>query len=121
MPADVAQCLRRLDNYAARLANTVAMLSPTSTTVPNVMHFVWVGGSEVGLNQRDYMNIWREVLAPQGCVFNLWYDSDALLAFEMNRVILDSARVHAMESGGNLLTGASQLSQLIEDLSLIHI
>ncbi|VEF11672.1 cytotoxin mcf [Pseudomonas fluorescens] len=115
VPADVAQCLRRLDNYAARLANTVAMLSPTSTTVPNVMHFVWVGGSEVGLNQRDYMNIWREVLAPQGCVFNLWYDSDALLAFEMNRVILDSARVHAMESGGNLLTGASQLSQLIED------
>lgn len=115
VPADIVQCLRRLDNYAARLANTVAMLSPTSTTVPNVMHFVWVGGSEVGANQRDYMNIWREVLAPQGCVFNLWYDSDALLAFEMNRVILDSARVHAMESGGNLLTGAGKLSQMIED------
>lgn len=79
------------------------------------MHFVWVGGSEVGNIQRDYMNIWREVLAPQGYTFNLWYDRDALLAFEMNRVILDSARVHAMESGGDRETNPAALSRLIED------
>ncbi|WP_175479143.1 MULTISPECIES: TcdA/TcdB pore-forming domain-containing protein [unclassified Pseudomonas] len=79
------------------------------------MNFVWVGGSEVGQIQRDYMNIWREVLAPHGYTFNLWYDSDAVLAFEMNRVILDSARAHAMESGGDQVTDPKQLSRMIED------
>ncbi|WP_456024526.1 TcdA/TcdB pore-forming domain-containing protein [Pseudomonas protegens] len=79
------------------------------------MHFVWVGGSEVGNIQRDYMNIWRQVLATENYQFNLWYDSDALLAFEMNRVISDSARVHAMESGGDTVTRPGELSTMIED------
>ncbi|MFJ2481054.1 TcdA/TcdB pore-forming domain-containing protein [Pseudomonas sp. NPDC087598] len=105
----------RLEHYVSRLTNTVALLSGASSPVPNTMHFVWVGGSEVGVNQRDYMNIWREVLKPQDYTFNLWYDSDALLAFEMNRVILDSARVHAMESGGDQVTKPSALAQMIED------
>lgn len=103
-----------LDDYHRRLAATVQFLS-SGEPVPRIMHFVWVGGSEVGAIQRDYMNIWRQVLASQGYTFNLWYDSDALLAFEMNRVILDSARVHAMESGGAELTNAPALSRMIED------
>jgi insecticidal toxin len=111
----VTQSLRQLDIYASRLVRTAAMLSPIAMPAPNIMHFVWVGGSEVGVNQRDYINIWREVMAPQAYTFNLWYDSDALLAFEMNRVILDSARVHAMESGGHLATGSTELPQMIED------
>jgi len=104
-----------LKQYAARLSNTVAMLSKAAAPVPRIMHFVWVGGSEVGAIQRDYMNIWRKVLASEGYTFNLWYDSDALLAFEMNRVILDSARVHAMESGGDQVTDPVKLSRMIED------
>lgn len=115
-PSDTAaQTLLGLDRYTSRLAATTTMLSAVAESVPKIMHFVWVGGSEVGNIQRDYMNIWREVLAPQGYTFNLWYDRDALLAFEMNRVILDSARVHAMESGGDTETNPQALSQLIED------
>jgi len=104
-----------LKQYASRLSNTAAMLPRAAKFVPKIMHFVWVGGSEVGAIQRDYMNIWRKVLAPEGYTFNLWYDSDALLAFEMNRVILESSRVHAMESGGDLVTDPVKLSRMIED------
>lgn len=111
----IEQAHARLKDYASRLTATATQLSAFAHSVPKVMHFVWVGGSEVGNIQRDYMNIWRTVLAPEGYRFNLWYDSDALLAFEMNRVILDSARLHAMESGGDQLTKPSQLSQMIED------
>ncbi len=105
----------RLRDYAARLAGTVNMLSDASGPVPRIMHFVWVGGSEVGNIQRDYMNIWRQVLAVENYQFNLWYDSDALLAFEMNRTISDSARVDAMESGGESVTNPGELSKMIED------
>lgn len=113
--ATAEQALVGLERYTSRLAATSTLLSAGAESVPKIMHFVWVGGSEVGNIQRDYMNIWREVLAPQGYTFNLWYDRDALLAFEMNRVILDSARVHAMESGGDRETNPAALSRLIED------
>lgn len=105
----------RLRGYAVRLAKTVSMLSDAATPVPKIMHFVWVGGSEVGSIQRDYMNIWRQVLAAEDYRFCLWYDSDALLAYEMNRVITDSARVDAMESGGDTIGKPSVLAQMIED------
>lgn len=105
----------KLRDYATRLAGTVSMLSDLSAAVPRIMHFVWVGGSEVGNIQRDYMNIWRQVLAAENYQFNLWYDSDALLAFEMNRTITDSARVDAMESGGDTVTNPGELSKMIED------
>lgn len=115
LPVGIHGIRTRLNRYVARLAATVDMLNGVARPVPNIMHFVWVGGSEVGANQRDYMNIWRQVLEPQGYRFNLWYDSDALLAFEMNRVILDSARADAMASGGDQVTSPDQLSQMIED------
>lgn len=105
----------KLRDYAARLTGTVNMLSDVPGPIPRIMHFVWVGGSEVGSIQRDYMNIWRQVLAAENYQFNLWYDSDALLAFEMNRVISDSARVDAMESGGDTVTNPGELSKMIED------
>ena len=105
----------KLRDYAARLAGTVNMLSDVPSPMPKIMHFVWVGGSEVGNIQRDYMNIWRQVLAAESYQFNLWYDSDALLAFEMNRVISDSARVAAMESGGDTVTNPDELAKMIED------
>ena len=115
VPVEVGQIQTGLNRYVARLAATVDMLNGVARPVPNIMHFVWVGGSEVGNNQRDYMNIWREVLKSRDYKFNLWYDSDALLAFEMNRVILDSARVDAMESGGDKVTEPRQLSLMIEN------
>jgi len=105
----------QLRAYIARLAGTVNMLSDVPSPIPAVMHFVWVGGGEVGNIQRDYMNIWRQVLAAENYQFNLWYDSDALLAFEMNRVISDSARVAAMESGGDTVSNPDELAKMIED------
>lgn len=114
-PVAINRIQAGLSQYVARLSATVDMLKGVATPVPKIMHFVWVGGGEIGGIQRDYMNIWREVLKSQEYKFNLWYDSDAMLAHEMNRVILDSARVDAMESGGDKVTKSSQLSQLIED------
>lgn len=111
----IKQNLREFGQFTAKLNATVSMLSPVAEAVPKIMHFVWVGGSEVGAIQRDYMNIWRKVLAAEGYRFNLWYDSDALLAFKMNRLILDSARAHAMESGGAEETTPWKLSKLIEE------
>ena len=112
--AQVKTLRLKLSDYHRRLTATLEMLS-AGKPIPRIMHFVWVGGSEVGPNQRDYMNIWRKVLAAQGYAFNLWYDSDALLAFEMNRVILDSARVHTMESPEAATAPPSKLSSMIED------
>lgn len=112
---DVKQIRSQLNKSIARMADTLTLLKDEGRPVPKIMHFVWVGGSEVGVNQRDYMNIWRQILEPQGYRFNLWYDSDALLAFEMNRVILDAARVDAMEAGGDTLSKPAMLSQMIED------
>lgn len=106
--ADVGQ-------YTARLERMVEMLSGVAEPVPKIMHFVWVGGSEVGVNQRDYINIWRQVLKAEGYRFNLWYDSDALLAFETNKVIVESARLHAMENGGAQSDSPVALSFMIEE------
>jgi insecticidal toxin len=90
--AALADLSARLENYTNRLVQTVRMLNPVASEVPKIMHFVWVGGSAVGAIQRDYINIWKAVMVKEGHTFNLWYDSDAVLAFEMNRVILESAR-----------------------------
>ncbi|GLH36737.1 TcdA/TcdB pore-forming domain-containing protein [Pseudomonas moraviensis] len=115
VPVAVDNIASGLQRYLARLSTTVEMLSGVGRPVPKIVHFVWVGGSEVGVNQRDYMNIWRQVMRAEDYRFNLWYDSDALLAFEMNRVILDSARADAMASGGAQLNHAGQLATMIED------
>jgi insecticidal toxin len=115
VPPAVDQIPVQLQRYISRLAETVEMLSGVARPAPKIVHFVWVGGSEVGAIQRDYMNIWQQVLAPQDYRFNLWYDSDALLAFEMNRVIHDSARLDAMESGGDQVSRPGQLASMIEE------
>ncbi|AWM90060.1 hypothetical protein DJ564_04145 [Pseudomonas sp. 31-12] len=110
----LADLSARLENYSNRLVQTVRMLNPVAPPVPKIMHFVWVGGSAVGAIQRDYINIWKEVMVKEGHTFNLWYDSDAVLAFEMNRVILESARAHAMESGGATIATPAELARMIE-------
>ncbi|WP_434767587.1 TcdA/TcdB pore-forming domain-containing protein [Pseudomonas triticicola] len=115
VPPAVDQIPVQLQRYISRLAETVEMLSGVARPAPKIVHFVWVGGSEVGAIQRDYMNIWQQVLASQDYRFNLWYDSDALLAFEMNRVIHDSARLDAMESGGDQVSRLGQLASMIEE------
>ena len=114
-PVAINRIQSELSQYIARLSATADLLAGVGKPVPKIMHFVWVGGGEVGGIQRDYMNIWREVLKSQEYKFNLWYDSDAMLAHEMNRVILESARADAMESGGDKATKSTRLSQMIEE------
>ncbi|WP_163908098.1 TcdA/TcdB catalytic glycosyltransferase domain-containing protein [Pseudomonas frederiksbergensis] len=38
------------------------------------LHFVWPGGG-VGEIQRDYINVWKQVMARDGHKLMLWYDS----------------------------------------------
>lgn len=114
-PGDSAkQSLQALEQLTSRLNATMSMLSPAHEPVPKIMHFVRLGGSKVTDIQRDYMSIWRKVLAAEGYRFNLWYDSDALLAFKMNRVIRDSAKADAMESAATEETDPTRLAELIE-------
>lgn len=80
----------KLTDYFLRLSTTVELLN-TGKPVPKKLHFVWVGGG-IGAIQGDYINVWRQMLAPQGYSLNLWYDSDALLAHETNRIIVESAK-----------------------------
>lgn len=80
----------KLTDYFLRLSTTVELLN-TAKPVPKKLHFVWVGGG-MGAIQGDYINVWRQMLARRGYSLNLWYDSDALLAHETNRIIVESAK-----------------------------
>ena len=80
----------KLTVYSLRLSATVELLN-TAKPVPKKLHFVWVGGG-IGAIQGDYINVWRQMLVPQGYSLNLWYDRDALLAHETNRIIVESAK-----------------------------
>ncbi|EJM64253.1 hypothetical protein PMI30_03792 [Pseudomonas sp. GM50] len=100
--------------YVARIEKTVAILAKVHPPVPKNMHFVWVGGALFGDNQRDYFNIWKQVLSKDGHTLNLWYDPDALMAFDTNRIITQAAKAHAMESGGADLTRLKDLFELVE-------
>ncbi|MDI3272403.1 TcdA/TcdB pore-forming domain-containing protein [Pseudomonas sp. AL03] len=79
-----------LADYHTRLTTTVELLS-TAKAVPKKLHFVWVGGG-IGAIQGDYINVWKQMAGPDGYSLNLWYDSDALLAHETHRVIVESAK-----------------------------
>ncbi|WP_235375722.1 TcdA/TcdB pore-forming domain-containing protein [Pseudomonas lini] len=86
----VQQVQGKLADYHLRLSTTVGMLS-SARPVPKKLHFVWVGGG-IGAIQGDYINVWKQMVGPDGYSLNLWYDSDGLLAHETNRVIVESAK-----------------------------
>src|SRR3954471_19283566 len=48
MPVAIDRIENGLRDYAARLAATVSMFRDVPAPVPKTMHFVWVGGSQVG-------------------------------------------------------------------------
>ena len=94
--------IERVEAFQTRLTNSVEQLAIAPTEVPKILHFVWLGGG-VGDIQRDYINVWKQSLAGEGYNLKLWYDSDALLAYETNRIIVEAAKADAMISGGCLL------------------
>lgn len=95
----LAKILGRVDDFDARLQYGVELMKVSATQVPKILHFVWLGGG-IGDIRRDYINIWKQVLAGHDYTINLWYDSDALLAHQTNRLIVEAAKADAMLQGG---------------------
>jgi insecticidal toxin len=111
---DVADIYERLEGFEARLSNGAQQLQAPKTNVPDNLHFVWLGGG-IGDIQRDYINIWKQTLAGQGYTLKLWYDSDALLAYETNRIIVEAAKADAMLNGGQASNTAIELGDKYEE------
>lgn len=114
---DLADIYERLEGFETRLANGVQQLQTPATKVPENLHFVWLGGG-IGDIQRDYINIWKQTLAGQGYTLKLWYDSDALLAYETNRIIVEAAKADAMLSGGQVSQSAIELGDRYEERTI---
>ncbi len=95
----LSQITDRVENFESRLLNSIEQIKSPATQVPKILHFVWLGGgiSEI---QRDYINLWKQILAGQGYKINLWYDSDAMLVYQTTRIVVEAAKAHAMQNGG---------------------
>lgn len=111
---DVTDIYERLEGFEARLSNGTQQLLIPKTNVPDNLHFVWLGGG-MGDIQRDYINIWKQTLSGQGYTLKLWYDSDALLAYETNRIIVEAAKADAMLNGGQASSNAVELGDKYEE------
>lgn len=95
MPEALELIVDKLDDYARRKTNSQNILKLGRSEVPRQMHFVWLGGG-IGAIQKDYINIWKQVMAPEGFALNLWFDRDALLAHKTNQVIVAAAKADAL-------------------------
>ena len=95
----LAEISNRVEGFHSRLSDSIEQLTAVATEVPKNLHFVWLGGG-LGNIQRDYINVWKKVLVEQDYAVKLWYDSDALLAYETNRIIVEAAKADAMVNGG---------------------
>lgn len=90
---DLPQIYDKVEQHEARLQFSAEQMKKLPTEVPKTLHFVWLGGG-LGDIQRDYLNLWRQVLGRQGYTLNLWYDSDALLAWQTNKFIVEAAKAN---------------------------
>jgi len=108
----------KIQAFETRLKNTLAFEKSAATAVPKIMHFVWLGGG-LGAIQRDYLNLWKQVLGGQGYSLNLWYDSDALLAWQTNKLIVEAAKADAMQHGGSAKLSEAELGTLYEERAIV--
>lgn len=115
---DLAHIQNQVEDFEARLQNSLDQLKVAATEVPKKLHFAWLGGG-IGSIQRDYINIWKHVMGAAGHQLYLWYDSDALLAYETNRIIVEAAKADAMSNGGKGSTDASELGDLYEERAIV--
>ncbi|BBP68647.1 hypothetical protein PHLH6_06510 [Pseudomonas sp. Seg1] len=97
LPASSAagQIYDKVQGFESRVQSGIALLKTPTSAVPKNLHFAWLGGG-LGTIQCDYLNIWKQVLADHGYTFNLWYDSDALLAHQTNKLIVEAAKADAL-------------------------
>ncbi|WP_339523077.1 TcdA/TcdB pore-forming domain-containing protein [Pseudomonas sp. EL_65y_Pfl2_R96] len=111
---DLADIYNRVEGFEARLHNGLEQLKLPATEVPKNLHFVWLGGG-VGEIQRDYINIWKQVMAKDGYGLNVWYDSDGLLVHETNRIIVEAAKADVLSGEGQKVTSGHDLADLYEE------
>jgi insecticidal toxin len=103
--------------FETRLKNTLAYEASAATAIAKNMHFVWLGGG-LGAIQHDYLNLWRQVLSGHGYSLHLWYDSDALLAWQTNKLIVEAAKADAMQHGGSAKVSEAELGTLYEERAI---
>ncbi|MHC8392592.1 TcdA/TcdB catalytic glycosyltransferase domain-containing protein [Pseudomonas sp. LB3P93] len=108
----------RIEDFQVRLSDSIEQLSAAATEVPKNLHFVWLGGG-LGTIQRDYIDVWNKVLAGQGYAVKLWYDSDALLAYETNRIVVEAAKADAMINGGHSTESSIELGDKYEERAIV--
>jgi insecticidal toxin len=108
----------RVEDFHARLSNSIGELTVAATEVPKNLHFVWLGGG-LGTIQRDYINVWQKMLAGHGYAVKLWYDSDALLAYETNRIVVEAAKADAMVNGGHSTESHFDLGDKYEERAIV--
>lgn len=104
--------------FESRLKNTLAYEKSAATAVAKNMHFVWLGGG-LGAIQHDYLNVWKQVMNGQGYHLYLWYDSDALLAWQTNKLIVEAAKADAMQHGGSAKVSEAELGTLYEERAIV--
>ncbi|KNH46166.1 TcdA/TcdB pore-forming domain-containing protein [Pseudomonas lini] len=112
--SDLADLYNRVEGFETRLHNSLEQLKLPATEVPKNLHFVWLGGG-VGAIQRDYINIWKRVMAKDGYQLNVWYDSDGLLVHETNRIIVEAAKADVLSGDGLKVTTGHDLADRYEE------
>ncbi|WP_085707817.1 TcdA/TcdB pore-forming domain-containing protein [Pseudomonas sp. B2(2017)] len=118
-PADgLTPICEKIADYETRVQRSLEQLRTPATEVPKIMHFVWLGGG-VGEIQRDYLNLWKRVMAGTGHVLNLWYDSDALLAHHTNKLIVEAAKADALAQVDGRSVTADELATLYEARAIV--
>ena len=115
---DLAHIYTTVESFETRLHNSVEQLRTVALEVPKKLHFVWLGGG-IGAIQRDYINVWKQVVAEEGYQLSLWYDRDALLAYETNRIIVEAAKADAMLQGAMDITDAFELGDRYEERAIV--
>ncbi|RON81834.1 TcdA/TcdB pore-forming domain-containing protein [Pseudomonas fluorescens] len=104
--------------FETRLRNSETYAKTAATEVVKNLHFVWLGGG-LGAIQHDYLNLWKQVLSGQGYSLHLWYDSDALLAWQTNKLIVEAAKADAMQHGGSENMTEARLGTLYEERVIV--
>ncbi|WP_223523385.1 TcdA/TcdB catalytic glycosyltransferase domain-containing protein [Pseudomonas sp. BF-RE-24] len=115
---DLPRIYDKVERHEARLQFSTEQMKRVPTEVPKTLHFVWLGGG-LGNIQRDYLNVWKEVLARQGYSLNLWYDSDALLAWQTNRLIVEAAKADVFLQGVDERISEVELGGLYNERTIV--
>lgn len=117
-PPNLSQIYDKVEGFESRVQFGVEQMKIAATEVSKTLHFVWLGGG-VGAIQRDYLNVWKQVLAGHGYTLNLWYDSDALLAHQTNKLIVEAAKADALSQVGDKVIAEDELARLYEERAIV--